>query len=673
MNKLSENKVRRPLFWLQILIVAITLFAIAVVIFLGSQTRFETRRMAVEQFNQQQLMLARSTAAGIEVYFKELSAALLSLAKIPSIQLMTPECLQCVQHTYWSLPSRTSIRLLGRNGGLRFIYPFDGWRGEVIGRNYSEEAYFQEARETGQISISGLIINEQDETRIRIAVPFYLTYKTKTVKAGDGTGVIVVPIDPSKTESGRFQGILVGSFDPHTIAHEFVSPIVSGKTGYAWLLSEESIFIAHHEEEFVGRNAFEVRVERNPEISYGAIEDIQQRMITGEEGVGRYISGLHRGQRGVIEKLIAYTPVHIDNHIWSIAVCAPVSEVEEVIHITKRSEQYTLGFVILALILGAGFLFLTTYRWSRSLELEVERRTKELRETSDHLNNLIRYANAPIIVWNPDKKITIFNEAFEEMSGRSEAEMVGQLLDVLFPEESRSDSLRKIESASKGEYWETVDIPILHKDGNIRIGLWNSANIYGEDGKTLIATIAQGQDITERKKTEDALQKSEEQYRTLQANIPVGIFRTTPEGKFLSANPTLIKMLGYDSQEELLVTSVVDIYITPEQRQEFIKRMNKEGLVVDFEVKLRRKDGLTFWGSLSATAVTDRTGKVIHYDGILEDITEHKHAEEELKKRLDQLEIYYKATMGREGRIVELKREVNELSEQLGKEKKYGV
>ncbi|MCK4256464.1 hypothetical protein KAX35_06225, partial [candidate division WOR-3 bacterium] len=90
------------------------------------------------------MILARSTASGIEVCFKELNAALSSLAKIPSVQLMTPECLQCVQHTYWSLPSTTSIRLLGRNGGLRFIYPFDGWRGGLIGRNYSEEAYFQE-------------------------------------------------------------------------------------------------------------------------------------------------------------------------------------------------------------------------------------------------------------------------------------------------------------------------------------------------------------------------------------------------------------------------------------------------------------------------------------------------------------------------------------------------
>ena len=669
----SENNVRRPLFWLQILIVAITLIAIAVIIFLGSRTHFEIREINIEQFNQQQLILVRSTAAGIEVYFKELSAALSSLTKIPSIQLMTPECLQCIQHTYWSLPSRTSIRLLDRNGVLGFIYPFDDWRGDLIGRDYSKEAYFQEARETSQITISGLITNEQGETRIRIAVPIYLTYKTKTVKVGDRTGVIVAPIDPSKPESGRFQGILIGSFDPLTIAEKFVSPIVSGKTGYSWLLSEESIFIAHHEEEFVGHNAFEVRKERNPDISYQAIEEIQRRMIAGKEGVGRYISGWHLGEKEVSEKLIAYTPVHIDNHIWSVAVCAPVSEVGEIIQKTKRSIQYIFAFVFLALIIGVSFFFITTHRWSLSLEQEVARQTKELTKTSSYLNNLIRYANTPIIVWNPYMKITIFNQAFEKMSGQNEEEMLKQSLDVLFPEESRSDSLDKIERTLTGEHWETVEIPILCKDGKIRIVLWNSANIYGEDGKTLIATIAQGQDITERKKTEDALQKSEGRYRTLQANIPVGIFRTTPKGRFLSANPALIEMLGYDSEDEMLAVSVVDIYEIPKRRGEFLKRMNKEGLVVDFEVKLRHKDGLTFWGSLSATAVTDRTGKVIHYDGILKDVTERKHAEQELKKRLGQLEVYYKATIGREGRIIELKHEVNKLLEELGKKKKYGM
>ena len=98
--------------------------------------------------------------------------------------------------------------------------------------------------------------------------------------------------------AGRFQGVLVGSLDPQTIGQGFISPIVSGETGYAWLLNEEGIFLAHHEEGFTGRNGFEVRAERNPDISYAAIEQIQRRMMAGEEGVGRYVSGWHRGERG---------------------------------------------------------------------------------------------------------------------------------------------------------------------------------------------------------------------------------------------------------------------------------------------------------------------------------------------------------------------------------------
>ena len=69
--------------------------------------------------------------------------------------------------------------------------------------------------------------------------------------------------------------------------------------------------------------------------------------------------------------------------------------------------------------------------------------------------------------------------------------MMGKPVELLFPEESRPESVQKIRSASKGEYWQTVEIPILRKDGEIRIGLWNSANIYDEDEK-LLATVAQG-------------------------------------------------------------------------------------------------------------------------------------------------------------------------------------
>jgi PAS domain S-box-containing protein len=136
------------------------------------------------------------------------------------------------------------------------------------------------------------------------------------------------------------------------------------------------------------------------------------------------------------------------------------------------------------------------------LEIRVDERTKELRETRDYLDNLINYANAPIIVWNPEFKITRFNRAFERLTGLTADEVLGEALDILFPAESHDESMEHIKNATSGVRWEVVEIPIKHRDGAVRILLWNSAPLYAEDGKTVIATIAQGQDITERKKTE---------------------------------------------------------------------------------------------------------------------------------------------------------------------------
>jgi PAS domain S-box-containing protein len=126
-----------------------------------------------------------------------------------------------------------------------------------------------------------------------------------------------------------------------------------------------------------------------------------------------------------------------------------------------------------------------------------------LRETKDYLENLINYANAPIIVWNPELEITRFNHAFEELTGCKADEMLGKKVDILIPSGNRVDALKKItRTTKKGERWEAVEIPIQHVDGSIRTVLWNSATIFHADGKTPLATIAQGQDITERKKVE---------------------------------------------------------------------------------------------------------------------------------------------------------------------------
>ncbi|MCX6688254.1 MAG: PAS domain S-box protein, partial [Methanoregula sp.] len=145
-------------------------------------------------------------------------------------------------------------------------------------------------------------------------------------------------------------------------------------------------------------------------------------------------------------------------------------------------------------IVGAGEV---AYDITKQVQVE-----DKLRETKEYLDNLITYANAPIIVWDPQFRITLFNRAFEHLTGRKAKEVIGKHLEVLLPESYLTVAMALIKRTMVGERWESVEMPILHKKGEIRTVLWNSASIFGSDGKTIVSTIAQGQDITDRKKIE---------------------------------------------------------------------------------------------------------------------------------------------------------------------------
>ena len=94
------------------------------------------------------------------------------------------------------------------------------------------------------------------------------------------------------------------------------------------------------------------------------------------------------------------------------------------------------------------------------------------------MESLISYANAPIIVWDPKLNITKFNRAFEHLTGYRSWEVIGKPLEVLFPVNSKASSLAQIERTSKGEHWESVEIPIRRRDGASRTILWNSATLF---------------------------------------------------------------------------------------------------------------------------------------------------------------------------------------------------
>ncbi|MDD5094975.1 MAG: chemotaxis protein CheB, partial [Dehalococcoidia bacterium] len=137
------------------------------------------------------------------------------------------------------------------------------------------------------------------------------------------------------------------------------------------------------------------------------------------------------------------------------------------------------------------------------LNIDEEKKAAEgWRQTTDYLDNLFNYASAPIIVWDPELKITRFNHAFERLTGLSADEVLGHELGILFPGESRDTYMDHVRRATVSERWEAVEINIRHVDGSVRTLLWNSATLLAADGKTPVATIAQGIDITERKQLE---------------------------------------------------------------------------------------------------------------------------------------------------------------------------
>ena len=138
-----------------------------------------------------------------------------------------------------------------------------------------------------------------------------------------------------------------------------------------------------------------------------------------------------------------------------------------------------------------------------------------------------------------------------------------------------------------------------------------------------------------RKRSEAALRESEEKYQRLFENSMVGLFQSTPEGRFQKVNPAFARMLGYPSPQDL-ITAISDIasqyYVDPHDRQRYQKLLQQQGYVENFEFMVRRKDGSHMWVSNSTRAYFDPDGKVDCFEGVELDITERKQAERKLNE-----------------------------------------
>ncbi len=142
------------------------------------------------------------------------------------------------------------------------------------------------------------------------------------------------------------------------------------------------------------------------------------------------------------------------------------------------------------------------------------------------------------------------------------------------------------------------------------------------------------QENIERKLAEEFLRRSRERLKALTNNLQVGIYRNTggPAGKFLEANPAMLEIFGFESRDAFFDIKVSDLYRNPADRQKFSENLIREGFVRNKELLLKKKDGTPIICSVSAKAVSNGKGEVKHYDGVIEDITEHKQMEMQIQQ-----------------------------------------
>ena len=248
-----------------------------------------------------------------------------------------------------------------------------------------------------------------------------------------------------------------------------------------------------------------------------------------------------------------------------------------------------------------------------------------LRETRDYLEKLIDYTNAPFIVWNPELEITRVNHAFEHLTGYTANELMHKKLHMLFPDSSRQESLNEIKRTLSGEQWESVEIPIFHKDGTIRLTLWNSANLYGEDGTTVQAIIAQGIDITERKQAEDALKMSEKLLRTIAANFPhsyISIIEKDLTIGFSSGKEFENQNLDPESYVGLTIYEVFGEQ-TPIVKENYLKTFDGEENTFELFINNQHQQ-------YNTVPLYDENGEIQRILVVVENITERKQAEKML-------------------------------------------
>ena len=236
-------------------------------------------------------------------------------------------------------------------------------------------------------------------------------------------------------------------------------------------------------------------------------------------------------------------------------------------------------------------------------------------------------------LYDEDGNLIRWNKEHEKLTGFSSEELPKRKMNEWFSVKDWSLVQERVDLLFEKGGRVDVEAHLIIKGGS-NIPYYFTGVRMIVDGHRYL--LGMGIDMTNLKKTETSLRKSEEKYRAIFENAVEGIYQSTPRGRLISANVSMAKILGYDSPEDLIrsITDISkDLYVSRNARDEFLVLIQEDKTVSGFEVQFQTKQNVPIWVSLHARPVTDSKGELVLIEGMILDITERRKQKEDLEKR----------------------------------------
>ncbi|WP_347339570.1 PAS domain S-box protein, partial [Planktothrix sp. FACHB-1355] len=301
---------------------------------------------------------------------------------------------------------------------------------------------------------------------------------------------------------------------------------------------------------------------------------------------------------------------------------------------TRGSFTFSIAIAVGIATLVILALARLAYAVARRLRTQVAT-AEALRQSEQRFRSLVQNSSDLIAVLDINATFRYVSPSVEKILGYTPTQLIDRkAFDWIHPEDIDKVYAAFASAIANPGANMAIEYRVRHAQGN-----WIYLETIGRnllDDATIKGVVANSRNITKRKQAEEALRQVEQNYRSIFENAVEGIFQTTPDGGYLTVNPMLARIYGYDSPAELIAT-IIDIkqqlYVDPNRRFQFRNLLQEQDAVWGFESQVYRKDGSIIWISESARALRDETGQLLGYEGTVVDITQRKQAETELHKR----------------------------------------